>query len=472
MPRLLYLLLILSPAAAVAEQQWMTVLLDGRKVGHSMSDRQMVDGNVHSSQRLELTMDRGGTRLTLISEETTFETANGEPLGFRGEITIGGDLRRYSGEIDDSGMLSVLLEAGDVRDESRLPWPQGALLAEGQRLAMNAAAARADTHVRLRVFMPDALQAAELDIRFGDEELIAMPEAGNLRLRRIEQQLDLGDGALLTEAWIDDSQRTRRMRMPVFGTFLDMLECSRECALAAVQPSDLLQRTLVKAPTGVARLRPGQAATYRLHASDGDPMDIPQSAEQSARLEGDLWAVTVRPGLSRKDESPPDPALLAPNRWIESDAEEIRAMAAEAAGGLSEPMEVMQRLESATRKHIKIKSLRIGYASALESWRRQEGDCTEHAVLLAALGRAQGIATRIATGLVYADRFGGQSRVFVPHAWTQAWIDDRWVSFDAAQDGFGAGHILLGSGNGEPWQFYHGVNQLGRLAIDSVERAR
>ena len=40
-------------------------------------------------------------------------------------------------------------------------------------------------------------------------------------------------------------------------------------------------------------------------------------------------------------------------------------------------------------------------ATAAEVARSREGDCTEHAVLLAALARARGIPARVAMGLVY-----------------------------------------------------------------------
>jgi hypothetical protein len=130
----------------------------------------------------------------------------------------------------------------------------------------------------------------------------------------------------------------------------------------------------------------------------------------------------------------------------------------------------MKRLETRVRAHITDKSMRIGYASALETLRAREGDCTEHAVLLAALGRARGIPTRVVNGLAYASAFAGRQQVFVPHAWVQAWIGDRWASFDAALPGFDAGHIAFSAGDGDPAGFFAGVSLLGNVRI--VEAAR
>jgi hypothetical protein len=129
----------------------------------------------------------------------------------------------------------------------------------------------------------------------------------------------------------------------------------------------------------------------------------------------------------------------------------------------------MQNLENFVRGFIRKKDLSVGYASALEVAKNPQGDCTEHAVLLAALGRANGIPTRVVDGLVYVDRYAGAEHVFVPHAWAQAYVDGGWRSFDAALHGFDAGHIALSTGDGDPWRFYAGFNTLGRLRVDSLD---
>ena len=62
---------------------------------------------------------------------------------------------------------------------------------------------------------------------------------------------------------------------------------------------------------------------------------------------------------------------------------------------------------------MKKKNLSVGLATAKEVARTLAGDCTEHAVLAAALGRAAGIPTKVATGLVYFQGMLGY------HMWTE-----------------------------------------------------
>jgi hypothetical protein len=75
--------------------------------------------------------------------------------------------------------------------------------------------------------------------------------------------------------------------------------------------------------------------------------------------------------------------------------------------------------------------------SSLRGWdvasrvaHNKDGDCTEHAVLLVALARANGIPARIAIGLAITgdnSRFGAYG-----HAWAELKINGRWIVADAA----------------------------------------
>ena len=130
-------------------------------------------------------------------------------------------------------------------------------------------------------------------------------------------------------------------------------------------------------------------------------------------------------------------------------------------------------LRVAVKNHITTFDLATGYASASETARRQSGDCSEHAVLLAAVLRVDGIPSRVCSGLVYTERTvqvepsseacakedtecqeveTGRytSRVrgsFAWHAWTQALIGQQWVDVDATlhNQPYSTGHVLMGT---------------------------
>ena len=74
------------------------------------------------------------------------------------------------------------------------------------------------------------------------------------------------------------------------------------------------------------------------------------------------------------------------------------------------------------------------FSDSRTALREMRGDCSEAAVLTAALLRAAGIPSRVVMG--YATLGKG---VFIGHAWTEAWLGGEWVGVDAALREFPTG---------------------------------
>ena len=98
-------------------------------------------------------------------------------------------------------------------------------------------------------------------------------------------------------------------------------------------------------------------------------------------------------------------------------------------------------LERFVNREVTKKDFTQAFASAAEVAKSREGDCTEHAVFLAALCRARGIPARAAIGLVYLP----SQRAFFYHMWTEVYIEKRWIPIDGtlAQGGIGAEHLKI-----------------------------
>ena len=81
--------------------------------------------------------------------------------------------------------------------------------------------------------------------------------------------------------------------------------------------------------------------------------------------------------------------------------------------------------------------------TTLEILARQEGDCSEHALLFVSLARAARIPAREVVGVVYR---GDDEKRFGWHAWAEVVIDGRWVPVDPmhAQLPVDATHIREG----------------------------
>ncbi len=114
------------------------------------------------------------------------------------------------------------------------------------------------------------------------------------------------------------------------------------------------------------------------------------------------------------------------------------------------PAETDQRtlavaLEKFVHEAVKLKNFSQAFATAAEVARNPEGDCTEHAVLLAALARSRGIPARVAIGLVYQPA----TQSFAYHMWNELWVGDHWLPLDSTlgRGEIGAAHLKLSDSN-------------------------
>lgn len=471
-PRILWLIGLLAlPLFAQAKppaDQWFSVLLDGRKIGSFETTREVRGTEVVTMQKLDLVLDRAGSRVALSNAETSTETVDGKPLAFRSVSQLSGNDTIIEGRLRN-GMIEVTTRNAGTTQRKQMPWPKGALLPEGLRLAGMRAGLTPGTRYQALSFQPSSLEAAQVGSVVRPQENVELP-GGDRHLNPIEQTIAFPGTPMRSRTWVDAEQTVYKLTMPLMGVDLVLLACDRTCATAPNQGSDVFQHTLMRSPRPLSRGELAGSMRYTLAPRNpGTPLALPETDEQHVERRGDERVVTIQRAATSQTESKPVPDDYLPNDWLQSTAPEIVQLAKRAAGDEKQPHEQMQRIETFVRGFISKKSLDIGYASALEVARKPEGDCTEHAVLVAALGRALGIATRVVDGLAYAPGFAGKDQVFVPHAWAQAYVDGHWRSFDAALLGFDAGHIALAVGNGDPWRFYSGLDMLGGIELRDAE---
>ena len=456
-------------ARAETETTWMKVMIDGRKIGHLVTTRAVEGDRVTTTERTELAIERTGISVPMTTVEQSVETRDGKPLAFSSELSFSGITTVTAGEVLGSEAKVKTTSFGRT-DERSVAWPAGAVLAEGARLVEQRHPLVPDTRYEFLVFMPSNLIAVPVKARVvGPEDVTTGLKTE--KLFRIDQRMELPGSPIEGKAWVDPDRSLRKSIIPMLGIALEMVACDEACAKAPNQPADLLESTMVSAPRALSREERNGEIETRLVLKRAVETSVPNAAEQRSKAEGKLgWLVNVNPDAVR-DRDRPSASDRSASRWLESDHEELAKLARDATSGVSGDFARMMALEKFVRGYITNKSLRVGYASALETVRSKEGDCTEHALLLAALGRAIGIPTRVASGLAYAETFAGRSNVFVPHAWAQAWVGDHWESFDAALPGFDAAHIAFVVNDGDPAGFYSSVNLLGNVEITGIRGA-
>jgi transglutaminase-like putative cysteine protease len=95
------------------------------------------------------------------------------------------------------------------------------------------------------------------------------------------------------------------------------------------------------------------------------------------------------------------------------------------------PHPTVEQLRGFVHDYITKKDLARAYDIASVIASQREGDCTEHAVLLAALLRAHGYVARVMNGLVIFD-VGGRPQAFC-HTWAETTAGGSWRVVDATR---------------------------------------
>ncbi len=421
-------------AGAAQTRRWQVITADEHKVGRALVTRSATASGIVEREEVELEV---GPRARRVKYRMALQTESGPDGALRRivrEVTTN-EARTRVEAVASGDDLEVRQLAGGAESRQVLAGAARGLVTDEVARAWLAAVGRGERPVPFVYRSWDPVKIAVVDV-----ELSARPgETLNVE-RRVRAAQDTAS-RLRADAGGDVVHEISRLN----AFTLDRFDATEAEALSRNDEFDHRVAALTKSPY---RIPPGdmqQKIRYRFD-NGGRGAALPSGAGQRTWSEGQTTWIQVcagcpleAAGLGAAERAD----ALAPSRWIESAAPEIAARAARLTRYARAPAARMQKLAEFVRGHMDPRVDMLGYGTALEALRTRRGDCTEYAVLLAALGRAAGVPTRIAIGRVYTRRFDDAHDVFVPHAWVQAWTGSGWQNFDAGTGSFDSGHLAF-----------------------------
>lgn len=435
-----------------AQERWDIHLIQGEKVGYM---RTVIAAEPSDSgeklERIEsfqtLTLRRAGKEIRQDLTWTSWEKPTGELVRFECRVTGGRESTVTKGQVKD-GKLAMETATLGKTESLTLDWQAdwGGFFAVDRLVRQGL---KPNQRRTIRALVPVLHQAATTELDVKGMEAVRVGDQ-SLTLRRIDKVDTLGMLRIRSTLWVDEQGEVLRSTMPDPPPGFEVVRATREQALAAAPLAsfDLNTATVASiagmpsdphmpmAMTYIARLP--EAPIDRAFAQ-GASQKVERIDEHSARI----TVQSIRPATPASVESEPGPTDddRQPNGLVQSDDPAVVALSRAVAREESDPWKVAVALESLVRQRVSSHNFTPALATAAEVARTGEGDCTEHAVLLAALCRARGIPARVAIGLVYSASAGG----FAYHMWNEVWIADRWVPLDAtlARGGIGAGHLKM-----------------------------
>lgn len=428
-----------------ATETWYRIVAaDGAPVGHARSEsRRGPDGGETVSEQ-QILVDNGEANIRISERKVVREDRSGRPVSISEYSVVGRSWSRLDARVGPD-KAEIVRSTPTDRRSSNVALPAGVRFDSGLGLMRGwdrAAVPRLEF---------DNLNVAAMTV----EHVVIEPDPGaqgpDGGFSVIRRRYEDGELRAVGRMTLGPDGRVRSMTQPMMGTSVTIVVSDRETALKPHSAYRLLQSAMVKSHFRISPEAMRGRIRYRFAYRDGLAFPFPQTAEQRAAPWADGIAVDVctdcGPGLSA-DKAALD-AALRPTAWLQSDHPRLRAIARPIARMSTSGSRKMALLAAKARPYLD-KIDFAGHFSALETLDRRSGDCTEAAVLLAALGRSAGIPTRVASGLVYSrERYHGVAHTFMPHSWTLAYVDGRWRSFDLALDTFDSTHIALTIGDGD-----------------------
>ena len=463
--------------AETTETEYYAIFMEGNKIGHVTQTRQIKDGIVTTAEDMTMTLARGNMTMTVGTIEKSIETTDGKPVGFEVVQNISGISSKTVGKITAKGKAQVTIEAMGMKQKKVVDYPTDAIMAEGMRILQLEKGLKKGTSYDAVVFSPSLLMTINASIAVGEKTDIDL-FGRVVNLTKVSVSMNLPTGAINSTSYVDDNLRALKTLIPTMGMTLEMIACDKEFAYSTNSVVDFLDRLLLKSPVVLSDAKLKKSATYTLLPSKDAKLSIASGDSQIVKkLKDGRVTVEVKPvampkgvKFPYKGNAPKILDALKSTQYAQSDNEDVIKLARDAVGDSKDAAEAARKIESFVAGYITEKDLSVGYASAAEVAASRQGDCTEHAVLTAAMCKAVGIPAQVVFGIVYVDEFLGRKNIFGGHAWTQVYIGDKWICIDAtrAPNGYGVGHIILATGSGDPGDFFGMVNTLGYFKIEKI----
>lgn len=317
----------------------------------------------------------------------------------------------------DNNVVSFQLDTGNssIKDSVSLEGPP--MLSTSRRGYLLNEEIEQGEKVKIPWFDPFSLTAKQSVIEYRGKEKVLISD----RVYNLHRFTEVFSGARLN-SWLDDEGNVIKEESP--AGFVFIREPEFKAKSLSEESADLLASVSVKVIGEMFDLSDKTTARYRLTLPDEPKYELNSGRQHFS----DSILTVTKENLS----FPPDEdniictgaknELMA-SPYIQSTAPEIVEQSISLTQNAKSNLERSTALADWVFQYLEKRPV-IGIPDALTTLKSKIGDCNEHASLFAALGRAAGIPTKIAVGVVY------HKQAFYYHAWNEVCLDGNWISLD------------------------------------------
>jgi transglutaminase-like putative cysteine protease len=430
-----------NPPQGRFSDEWAEIYMTGGKVGYAHTTMNRDGELITTGSTFHMVLGRAEQPVKIGMVQNSTETLAGVPVTFGSEMDVSVMKSATKGTVKD-GKVTIVTSQYGMDQSQTFDFPTGALMSWGAFRESLLRGFKPGTKYTLQTYAPDLRLDGSVSAvtTIGDwEELRLRDEV--TRGQKVTVTIESPVGSFEMVSWIDSDGEPLKAKVPVPGMGdIEIVTTDQATALRDFVPPEFFNTSTIPAKRKIDRAA-ARRIKYRLTAKAAgvELGDFPTTEMQTIAAKTDKSVELVVSRVSHRPRSTPSEAprqdmseYLDGNLMMNTADPKLIELAKQAAGGEKEPFALADRLRRFVTEYVETKSLNIGFATASEVARTKEGDCSEHGVLLAALGRLNGLPSRVAVGLAYVPVFGKQEDIFGYHLWTQFFIDGRWIDVDAA----------------------------------------
>lgn len=455
-------LLLAAPARAAEAEPikdlWDAAYLDGARTGYVHTTVREVekDGRrvLRTTLVLDLTLKRFQDTIRMHVESGTEESPDGKVVGVFLRQSLGKEQVLVLNGTVEGEQIRIKIE-GKTPVDRKFPWNDNAIGLYRELSLFKTKAVKPGDSFSYLHFEPMIQSVVKVSVSVKDFEEVEIDKVKK-KLLRTEVIPDKIEGAQLprTVYWLDSDQAAVKSQvdMPGLGRLVT-LRTTRELALKGVTPASI-------GDIGLTQLLPLNRRIPAQHnqrlviwkitlPGDDDPATaFAQDERQEVKnVSGKSFELHVKAVRQPPEQAPAGAKVgdeyLQSNYFINCADKRVKELALLAVGDETDPWKKALRIEKWVKNNMKEQNFTEAMATADHVAKTLEGDCTEYAMLTAAMCRAAGVPSRTAIGFVYVDLNKGP--VLGYHMWTEVWVRGRWLGIDATlgRGSVGAVHVKI-----------------------------
>ncbi|MCA9004729.1 MAG: transglutaminase domain-containing protein [Planctomycetaceae bacterium] len=430
-------------------EDWQVIYIEDQKVGYARNQTRVENRSgkkvVQKQNDFYLKYKRFGQTLNMAVHLQTEESVQGELLSYEFEMQNPPAGSTVSKGVVQDGQLKIETNIANQTAETKLEWKPDDHPPTYIDRVFRESPMQPGEKKSFSMLLAEFSKITEVNLKAIDYESVEIPGRTGVKCLHVEMQQSLIPG-LTTDLYVNEEGELVKSSTDFLGAKMYVYLANKTEALKELSGKglDLAMQALIPV-SPISRAHETEQVVYEIGMEKDDPSKyvVAGDTQQVKKLDANQIELTVTkaPVPEVFPEAKIDAEFMKPTQFLQSADAGVIKHANAAVGSETNPWKQALLMEKYVHRNLKKKNFSTALASAAEVARNMEGDCTEHAMLLAAMLRAQKLPSRVAVGLVYIPT----QKSFCGHMWTEVFLDNHWIPLDATlgKGGIGAGHIKL-----------------------------